>query len=71
MVPRASEQPQEMPAKFAVIPEAEVLGKPYRSALRYSHRLIHRIDEEASTVYVVRLYHGARKPLESEDIQEE
>ena len=47
-----------------------MLGKPYRSAQHYSHRLIYRIDEEASIVYVVRLYHGARKPLEPEDIPE-
>lgn len=59
---------QEMPGRFAVIPEATELGMPYRSAPHHSHRVIFRIDEPRNTVYVVRVYHGSRHPLSSEDI---
>lgn len=59
---------QEMPGRFALIAEAGELGLPYRSALHHSHRVIFRIDEEKNTVYVVRVYHGARRPLSHEDI---
>jgi plasmid stabilization system protein ParE len=59
---------QDMPGRFAVIPEAGELGMPYRSAPHHSHRVIFRIDEQKNTVYVVRVYHGARQPLTYEDI---
>ena len=59
---------QEMPGRFAVIPEATDLGIPYRSAPHHSHRVVFRIDELNNTVYVVRVYHGSRRPLSSEDI---
>lgn len=59
---------QEMPGRFPVIPEAEELGLPYRSALHHSHRVIFRVDAEKNTVYVVRVYHGARRPLTPEDV---
>ena len=59
---------QEMPGRFAVIPEATELGMPYRSAPHHSHRVIFRIEESNNTVYVVRVYHGARRPLSPEDI---
>lgn len=59
---------RKMPARFSIITEAKALGFPYRSALHYSHRVIFRIDEAAQTVFVVRVYHGARMPLDSEDV---
>ena len=59
---------REMPAWFSVIEEAEELGVPYRSALHFSHRVIFTIDEPANTVYVVRVYHGARRPLTHKDL---
>ena len=59
---------QEMPGRFAIIAEAGELGLPYRSAPHHSHRVIFRIDEEKNTVFVVRVYHGARRPLSHEDI---
>ncbi len=59
---------QEMPGRFAVIPEATELEMPYRSAPHHSHRVIFRVDEPKNTVYVVRVYHGSRRPLSSEDI---
>ncbi len=59
---------QDMPGRFAIIPEAAGLEMLYRSAPHRSHRVIFRIDEQANTVYVVRVYHGARHPLTCEDI---
>jgi len=59
---------QEMPSRFTVIAEAGELGLPYRSAPHHSHRVIFRIDEQKNTVYVIRVHHGARRPLSHEDI---
>ncbi len=61
----------DMPGRFAVIAEAGELGLPYRSAPHHSYRVIFRIDEEKNTVYVVRVYHGARRPLSHEDINQQ
>lgn len=60
---------RKMPAQFAIIPGAEELGQPYRDALVHSHRVIYRIDETSATVYIVRVYRGARRPLVRGDIQ--
>jgi plasmid stabilization system protein ParE len=65
---RAIDTLKEMPHRNAVIPEADLLGLPYRSLPLHAHRLIYRIDEERSVVYIVRLYHGARRPLTIEDV---
>lgn len=59
---------QEMPGRFPVIPEAGALGLPFCSAPHHSHRVIFRVDAENNTVYVVRVYHGARHPLTFGDI---
>ncbi len=59
---------KEFPFRHALIPEADAIGIPYRSLPVHSHRLVYRVDEERSVVYVVRVYHGARKPLKLEDI---
>ena len=59
---------QDMPGRFALVAEAGELGRPYRGAPHHSHRVIFRIDEEKNTVYVVRVYHGARRPLSPDDI---
>ena len=60
---------REMPGRFPVIPEAEALGFPYRAALHFSHRVIFRIEEASKTVFVVRVYHGARQPLGAKGIE--
>ena len=57
----------EMPFRHALIPEAVEIGLPYRSLPFGSHRLIYRVDEQLLVVYVVRVYHAARKPLTSSD----
>ena len=59
---------KEFPFRHALIPEAESIGIPYRSLFVHAHRLIFRVDEERATVYVVRVCHGARKPLNLEDV---
>lgn len=53
---------------ISVIPEAEDLGHPYRSANHYSHRVIFRIDEPSTAVYIVRVYNGARRALTRKDV---
>ena len=59
---------RDMPSRYPVIPEADELEYPYRSAIHYSHRIIYRIDDEQSVVYVVRVYQGARHPLAKDEI---
>lgn len=60
---------EEMPLRHALIPEAAILGKPYRSLPYVSHRIVYRVDDQSAQVYIVRVYHGARKPLEEEDVE--
>ena len=59
---------KEMPFRAAIIPEAEAIGIAYRGLLLDPHRIIYRIDEDRSIVYVIRVYHGARRPLMREDL---
>ena len=58
----------ELPNRFAIVPETDELQLSYRSAIYYSHRIVFRIDEVNGIVYVVRVYHGARRPLANEDV---
>lgn len=62
---------QAMPTQFGLIAEAESLGRSYRSFVHFSHRVIYRIDEEMLTVFVVRVYHGARRPLSQSDLNKQ
>ncbi len=59
---------KEMPSRFSVIPEAEELGFPYRSISHYAHRMIFRIDETSETVFIIRVFHGARRSLTQEEV---
>jgi len=36
---------RDNPKRFAVVPEADLLARPYRSAPHYLHRVIFRVDE--------------------------
>jgi plasmid stabilization system protein ParE len=65
---RAIDTLEVLPLRHALIPEADILGLPYRSLPLHTHRLIYRVDEHRSVVYVVRVYHGARRPLTLEDV---
>lgn len=57
----------DLPFRFALIPEIESAGHPYRSCVYHSHRIIYRIDETNKTVYILRVYHSAREPLTQDD----
>ena len=60
---------EDIPARHALVPEAASLGMPYRSLPYFSHRVVYRVDEASGQVFVVRVYHGAKKPMEEEDTQ--
>jgi len=59
---------QSLPKRYAVIPEAAALARELRSVHYHSHRIVYEVDESAQTVYIVRVYHGARRPLSSGDL---
>lgn len=65
----AIEKLAEAPRRFAVVPEAEELGFPYRSLAYHSHRVIYAVNDDEERVTVIRVYHSARKPLTGNDIQ--
>jgi plasmid stabilization system protein ParE len=54
--------------KFNPIPEAPIRGIKYRSFQYHSHRVIYHLDERNRTVYVHRIFHGARRPLRPRDL---
>jgi plasmid stabilization system protein ParE len=58
------------PNRGAPIPENEHLDLFYRHLIYHSHRIIYRVDEEAKTVIVIRVYHSARRPLSGQDLTE-
>jgi toxin ParE1/3/4 len=59
----------ENPKRFAVIAESEEIGVELRDALHYSHRIVYWVKDEEQVVEVLRVYHGARKPLTQKDIR--
>jgi len=59
---------RDMPTRYPIIPEAIDLQRSYRSVIHHSHRVVFRIDDEIGVVYVVRVYHGARRPLTEGDV---
>lgn len=58
----------EAPHRFAVIPEAEELGFPYRALGYHSHRVIYAVYDADGRVIVHRIYHVARRSLTEKDI---
>ena len=61
---------EEMPERCPVIPEADEFSIELRQLLFRSHRIIFRIDEPASAVRVLRVYHGARRELRLEGVDD-
>jgi toxin ParE1/3/4 len=57
---------RELPLRHALIPESNEVELPLRSITHYSHRIIYLVDESSKTVEIVRVYHGARKPLDKD-----
>lgn len=58
----------ELPTRFPVIAEAEVLGFPYRCLIYHSHRVIYAVHEEDNLVIVHRVFHKARKPITGQEL---
>ena len=58
----------DMPMRSALIPESEDIGLQLRSLNHYSHRIIYSIDESRNAVNIVRVYHGARNPLNRDNL---
>lgn len=52
-----------LPRRCPIIPEQRYFDQEIRHLLYASHRIIFRIDED--TVTILRIYHGARKPLKA------
>ena len=63
------EQLRELPERHVLVPEADELGREIRSLHYHSHRIIYEVRPSQNTVYIARIYHGARKPLEAKDIE--
>ncbi len=58
-----------MPERFAKIAESDRLRTEYRQFMYFSHRVVYRIEEELKTVYIIRVYHGARNSLMDLDLE--
>lgn len=56
--------------KFNLIEEDIVTKRPTRSFQFHSHRVVYQIDAENSRAIVMRVYHGSRQPLRTQDIQD-
>lgn len=65
----ALETLQEMPHRHAFVFEAAQLKRLLRGLPYYSHRVIYEVDESAQTVWILRIYHTSRAPLELESLQ--
>jgi len=58
----------DMPHRHARLGDEGFSDREVR-AIRYgSHRVIYRIDEAAETVYVLRIWHGARREIKPDDL---
>jgi toxin ParE1/3/4 len=60
----------EMPNRYKVIEEQEDFQIRLQQVIHFSHRVIYHVDERTQTVHVLRIYHGARRPLISDDVDE-
>jgi plasmid stabilization system protein ParE len=60
----------ENPGRFAVIEESVELGVELRDIPHYSHRIVYRILEKEQVVEILRVWHGARRSLSIDDIEQ-
>ena len=58
-----------LPERFVKVQESSELSGEFRQFIHYSHRVIYRIEEESKTVFVLRIYHGARRNLKDNDVE--
>jgi len=61
-------QLHEAPNRFSAIPEADELGFPYRSFMYHSHRIIYAVYDTEQRIMIHRIYHGARRALNPNDL---
>jgi toxin ParE1/3/4 len=54
----------DMPSLYSYAPEADDLSVPLRHFHYYSHRVIFLIRDETTEVFVLRVWHSARKAIE-------
>lgn len=59
----------QFPERFAVLQTQFKSKQVFRTVPHYSHRVIYRVDHSTQTVFVLRVYHGARRPLRMKDIE--
>jgi plasmid stabilization system protein ParE len=59
---------EHMPSAHPVIPEQEGFTISIRQVHYHSHRVIFHIDEASRTVFVLRVYHGARDVLRPDQV---
>jgi plasmid stabilization system protein ParE len=52
---------ETLPRRCSIIPEQKYFEQEMRQLIYASHRIIFSIDQH--TVTILRIYHGARKPL--------
>jgi plasmid stabilization system protein ParE len=57
-----------MPARCAVILEAQDFPYELRQLIFHSHRIIFQIVETRKTVVVLRVYHGSRERIRLEEL---
>ena len=64
----AMETLREMPARQGLIAEAGRLKRPLRVLPYAAHRVIYEVDDAQQIVFIVRIYHSSRAPLQAEDV---
>ncbi len=60
---------ETFPSRCARIPGAEEFPLELRHLIYHSHRIIFHVNSKRKMVRVLRVYHGARRPLRSPDIE--
>ena len=54
---------RHLPMRNAVIPEARVFQRSIRAAYYKSHRIAYEVNPAREIVFIIRVYHGARRPI--------
>ena len=59
---------EQSPGRGSQVVEAALRNRGLRQILYQSHRIIFDLDEQSEAVRVLRIYHGARRPLRKRDV---
>lgn len=62
---------EELPSRYALIPEVAEFSFELRQVIFHSHRIIYQVDNNKNTVNVLRIYHGSRRRLRKADLKVE